>query len=150
MSSVKSPSRPSETGQKDSVADKLSDRSARPAQAKQVRLKLVYIDFWSVVKLAFLISVAIGIITVVATFLIWAILNQTGIFDDLDALLRDILGDSSFSIQDTFNVGQIMLFSIVVAILNVVVGTVLGAIVAVLYNLSVRITGGLLVGFTNN
>ncbi len=37
-----------------------------------------------------------------------------------------------------------------VGILNVVVGTVLGAIVSVLYNLSVRITGGLLVGFTNN
>ena len=133
-----------------SVAERLQRKAKRPAGTKQVRLKLVYIDFWSVVKLAFLISVAIGIITVVATFLIWAILNQTGIFDDLDALLRDILGDSSFSIQDTFNVGQIMLFSIVVAILNVVVGTVLGAIIAVLYNLSVRITGGLLVGFTNN
>ncbi|MBF4601938.1 DUF3566 domain-containing protein [Frigoribacterium sp. VKM Ac-1396] len=133
-----------------SVAERLQKKAKRPSGTKQVRLKLVYIDFWSVVKLAFLISVAIGIITVVATFLIWAILNQTGIFDDLDALLRDILGDSNFSIQDTFNVGQIMLFSIVVAILNVVVGTVLGAIVAVLYNLSVRITGGLLVGFTNN
>ena len=133
-----------------SVAERLQKKAKRPSGTKQVRLKLVYIDFWSVVKLAFLISVAIGIITVVATFLIWAILNQTGIFDDLDALLRDILGDSSFSIQDTFNVGQIMLFSIVVAILIVVVGTVLGAIVAVLYNLSVRITGGLLVGFTNN
>ena len=133
-----------------SVAERLQKKAKRPSGTKQVRLKLVYIDFWSVVKLAFLISVAIGIITVVATFLIWAILNQTGIFDDLDALLRDILGDSSFSIQDTFNVGQIMLFSIVVAILNVVVGTVLGAIIAILYNLSVRITGGLLVGFTNN
>ena len=133
-----------------SVAERLQKKAKRPSGTKQVRLKLVYIDFWSVVKLAFLISVAIGIITVVATFLIWAILNQTGIFDDLDALLRDILGDSSFSIQDTFNVGQIMLFSIVVASLNVVVGTVLGAIVAVLYNRSVRITGGLLVGFTNN
>ena len=133
-----------------SVAERLQKKAKRPSGTKQVRLKLVYIDFWSVVKLAFLISVAIGIITVVATFLIWAILNQTGIFDDLDALLRDILGDSNFSIQDTFNVGQIMLFAIVVAILNVVVGTVLGAIVAVLYNLSVRITGGLLVGFTNN
>lgn len=133
-----------------SVAERLQKKAKRPSGTKQVRLKLVYIDFWSVVKLAFLISVAIGIITVVATFLIWAILNQTGIFDDLDALLRDILGDSNFSIQDAFNVGQIMLFSIVVAILNVVVGTVLGAIVAVLYNLSVRITGGLLVGFTNN
>jgi nitrogen fixation-related uncharacterized protein len=133
-----------------SVAERLQKKAKRPSGTKQVRLKLVYIDFWSVVKLAFLISVAIGIITVVATFLIWAILNQTGIFDDLDALLRDILGDSNFSIQDTFNIGQIMLFSIVVAILNVVVGTVLGAIIAVLYNLSVRITGGLLVGFTNN
>lgn len=133
-----------------SVAERLQRKTKRPSGTKQVRLKLVYIDFWSVVKLAFLISVAIGIITVVATFLIWAILNQTGIFDDLDSLLRDILGDSSFSIQDSFSIAQIMLFSIVVAILNVVVGTVLGAIVAVLYNLSVRITGGLLVGFTNN
>jgi hypothetical protein len=32
----------------------------------------------------------------------------------------------------------------------VVVGTVLGALVAVLYNFTVRITGGILVGFTNN
>ena len=43
-----------------------------------------------------------------------------------------------------------MLFALVVALLNIVVGTALGAIAALLYNLSVRITGGLLVGFTNN
>jgi hypothetical protein len=43
-----------------------------------------------------------------------------------------------------------MLFTSVVALLNVVVGTVLGALVAVLYNFTVRITGGVLVGFTNN
>ncbi|GAA0964456.1 DUF3566 domain-containing protein [Frigoribacterium faeni] len=133
-----------------SVAERLQRKAKRPAGTKQVRLKLVYIDFWSVVKLSFLIAVALGIITVVATFLIWLILNQTGIFNDLDQLLRDILGDQNFSIQDSFNVGQVMLFSIVVAVLNVVIGTVIGAIVAVLYNLSVRVTGGLLVGFTNN
>ena len=34
-------------------------------------------------------------------------------------------------------------------ILNVVVGTALGAIATLLYNFSVRLTGGLLVGFTN-
>ncbi|WP_423921071.1 DUF3566 domain-containing protein [Frigoribacterium sp. 2-23] len=133
-----------------SVADRLQRKAKRPAGTKQVRLKLVYIDFWSVVKLSFLISVALGIVTVVATFFVWLILNQTGIFNDLDSLLQDILGDANFSIQDTFSLSQIMLFSIVVAILNVVVGTVLGAIVAVLYNLSVKVTGGLLVGFTNN
>ncbi|KQR44490.1 DUF3566 domain-containing protein [Frigoribacterium sp. CFBP 8754] len=133
-----------------SVADRLQSKAKKPSGTKQVRLKLVYIDFWSVVKLSFLIAVALGIITIVATFLIWLILNQTGIFNDLDTLLRDILGDQNFSIQDTFSIAQIMLFSIVVAVLNVVVGTVIGAIVAVLYNLSVRVTGGLLVGFTNN
>ena len=133
-----------------SVAEKLKRKTARPSGTKKVRLKLVYIDFWSVVKLSFLIAVALGIVTVVATFLIWLILNQTGIFNDLDQVLRDILGDQNFTIQDSFNVGQVMLFSIVVAVLNVVVGTVLGAVVAVLYNLSVRVTGGLLVGFTNN
>ena len=41
-------------------------------------------------------------------------------------------------------------FAVVAALLNLVVTTALGAILAVLYNLSVRITGGLLVGFTNN
>jgi len=133
-----------------SVAERLQRKAKKPAGTKQVRLKLVYIDFWSVVKLSFLIAVALGIITIVATFLIWLILNQTGIFNDLDTLLRDILGDQTFSIQDSFSIAQIMLFSIVVAVLNVVVGTVIGAIVAVLYNLSVRVTGGLLVGFTNN
>ncbi|GAB2975600.1 DUF3566 domain-containing protein [Frigoribacterium salinisoli] len=133
-----------------SVADRLQKKAPRPASTKQVRLKLVYVDFWSVLKLSFLISVALGIVTVVVTFLVWVILNQTGIFNDLDSLLGDILGDSGFTIQDSFSVAQVMLFSVVVAVLNVVVGTVLGAIIAVLYNLSVRITGGLLVGFTNN
>lgn len=133
-----------------SVADRLQKKAPRPASTKQVRLKLVYVDFWSVLKLSFLVSVALGIVTVVVTFLVWVILNQTGIFNDLDSLLGDILGDSDFTIQDSFSVAQVMLFAIVVAVLNVVVGTVIGAIVAVLYNLSVRITGGLLVGFTNN
>jgi hypothetical protein len=34
--------------------------------------------------------------------------------------------------------------------LNVVVGTALGAVMAMLYNFSVRLTGGLLVGFRNS
>ena len=46
-----------------SVAEKLARKTSRPVNggSKQVRLKLVYIDFWSAVKLAFLWSVALGI-----------------------------------------------------------------------------------------
>jgi hypothetical protein len=149
MSSVKSPSRPSETGQKDSVADKLSDRSPKPAQAKQVRLKLVYIDFWSAVKFSFLIAAAVGIIIVVAVLLIWTVLASTGVFTQISTLMQDVSGQSSLTVSNVVSFAQVMGFTLVIAALNVVVGTVLGAIACVLYNLSVKITGGILVGFKN-
>jgi hypothetical protein len=133
-----------------SVAEKLQRKSQRASATKQVRLKLVYIDFWSAVKLSFLIAITLGIILVVASMLIWVVLDSTGIFDKLNVVLRDILNDPSFSVTASFSLVQVALFSAVVAILNTIVGTVLGAITAMLYNFSVRITGGLLVGFTNN
>lgn len=133
-----------------SVAEKLQRKSQRATATKQVRLKLVYIDFWSAVKLSFLISVCVGIVQLVATFLIWIVLNSTGIFGQLTKMLSDILGDPTFSVLDTFSLIRVMLFALIVGVLSVVVGTALGAIASVLYNLSVRLTGGLLVGFTNN
>ncbi|MCU1401997.1 MAG: hypothetical protein QOD27_473 [Microbacteriaceae bacterium] len=133
-----------------SVAEKLQRKSQRAGATKQVRLKLVYVDFWSAVKLAFLIAVSLGIILVVATALIWLVLETTGIFNTLDSTLGQILNQSNFSVTSTFSLGTVLTFSFIVALLNVVIGTALGAIAALLYNFSVRITGGLLVGFTNN
>jgi ABC-type sugar transport system permease subunit len=133
-----------------SVAEKLQRKDSRSASAKQVRLKLVYLDFWSVVKFSFLIWLCLGIVLIVAAVLVWIVLSSTGIFDTLNGLLRDILGQDNFSITDTFGLGQVVLFSFVIAVLNTVTGTILGAIAALLYNLSVRFTGGILVGFQNS
>jgi hypothetical protein len=133
-----------------SVAEKLQRKEQRRVATKQVRLKLVYIDFWSVVKLSFLIWLCLGIALVVASVLVWVVLNSTGIFGKLDDTLQEILVDPEFHVADRFGLIQIGGFSLVVALLNTVVGTVLGAIGALLYNLSVRFTGGLLVGFQNS
>ncbi len=133
-----------------SVAEKLQRKDQRSTAAKQVRLKLVYLDFWSVVKLSFLIWLCLGIVLVVATVLIWIVLFSTGVFGKLDTAFQDILSDPTFTIASNFGLGQVGLFALVVAILNVVVGTVLAAIASLLYNLSVRFTGGLLVGFQNS
>jgi hypothetical protein len=132
-----------------SVAEKLAKKSTRQTSTKQVRLKLVYVDFWSSVKLSFLVAICLAIVTIVATFLIFTVLNQTGIFAKADALYTDIAG-SSADLTSILSVANVMGFAVVVAVLNTVVITALGAIYAVLYNLSVKITGGLLVGFTNN
>lgn len=133
-----------------SVAEKLQRKSQRATATKQVRLKLVYVDFWSAIKLSFLIAVTLGIILVVVSMLVWILLDSTGIFTTLNKTLRDVLANPTFNVTANFSLAQVGLFSVVIAILNTIVGTALGAITAVLYNLSVRITGGLLVGFTNN
>lgn len=157
MSTVRTPSRPPTTsstasssagGANSSVADKLSLKSSRPLPAKQVRLKLVHIDFWSATKFSFLISVAVGVVILVAVLLIWTVLASTGVFDQISHLSSDVAG-KNVSVTSVVSFAQVIGFTLVIAALNVVVGTVLGAIACVLYNLSVRISGGILVGFTN-
>ncbi|SEH62554.1 MULTISPECIES: DUF3566 domain-containing protein [unclassified Leifsonia] len=134
-----------------SVAEKLAKKSSRrPATAKQVRLKLVYVDFWSTVKLSFLAGICLAVIAIVGTFLIWTVLDRTGIFDQINSLFKDISGAGGSDLRSILGLGQVMGFSLIVAILDIVVVTALGAVFALLYNLSVKITGGLLVGFTNN
>jgi len=134
-----------------SVAEKLAKKSTRrPASAKQVRLKLVYIDFWSTVKLSFLAGICLAIIAIVGTFLVWTVLDRTGIFDQVNGLFKDISGAGGTSLKSILGLGQVMGFAFVVGVLDIIVITALGAVFALLYNLSVKITGGLLVGFTNN
>jgi hypothetical protein len=133
-----------------SVAEKLQRKEMRQTTSRQVRLKLVYIDIWSLVKLSFLVWLCLGIVLIVASVLIWVVLFSTGIFDELDATLRDMLGDDEFAIANSFGLGTVVFFTFIIAVLNTIVGTALGAVGGFLYNLSVRLTGGLLVGFQNS
>jgi hypothetical protein len=131
------------------VADKLAKKSSRQGSSKQVRLRLVYIDFWSAVKLSFLAAVAIAIVTVVSFFLVYMVVQTTGLIGQFDEFFASI-SENGVRISDLVGLPQVMAFAAVVAILNLIVVTVLGAVVAGIYNLAVKITGGLLVGFTSN
>lgn len=131
------------------VAEKFQQKTKQPVSTRQVRLRLVHVDFWSVVKLSFLIALAGAIVLVVAVAVAWAVLDQTGVFDRVDALLRDVLQQKAWSVKNKVSLGQVLGFASVLGILDVVIGTVLGAVVSILYNLSVLVTGGLNVGFAN-
>ncbi|GAA1997760.1 DUF3566 domain-containing protein [Microbacterium ulmi] len=130
------------------VADKLANKSSHRTSAKQVRLRLVYIDFWSAVKLSFLAAVAISIVTVVTYFLVYLVIQTTGLIGKVDEFFQSVTDGAS--ITQFVGLPQVMAFAAVVAILNLVVVTVMGAVVAGIYNLAVKVTGGLLVGFTSN
>ncbi len=131
------------------VADKLAKKSTHKTSSKQVRLRLVYIDFWSAVKLSFLAGVAVAIVTVVTYFLIYTVVQTTGLIDKVDQFFKSF-SDGGMSITTFVGLPQVMAFAAIVAILNLIVITVLGAVVAGVYNLAVKVTGGLLVGFTSN
>lgn len=130
------------------VADKLAKKSSSRTSSKQVRLRLVYIDFWSAVKLSFLAAVAIAIVTVVAFFLIYTVISTTGVISSIGELLKGFSPD--LDLAKVVGLPQVMAFAAIVAILNLIVVTVLGAVVAAIYNLAVKVTGGLLVGFASN
>jgi hypothetical protein len=131
------------------VADKLAKKSTRRSGGKQVRLRLVYVDFWSAVKLSFLGAVALAIVTMVSFFLVFMVLQATGVLTQTGEFL-DKITDGSIDLASLVGLPQVMAFGAVVAILNLIVFTVLGAVIAGIYNLAVKVTGGLLVGFMSN
>lgn len=132
------------------VADKLASKTRKRAPQKQVRLKLVFVDFWSAVKFSFLISLCLAVVNAVATILVYAVLNQTGALAKIDQIFMDVVGGDETSLMSFMGYPQVIGFAITVSILGLIVGTVMGAIAAVIYNLLVRVFGGFQLGFTGS
>ena len=134
-----------------SVADRLAQKTSRRTASKQVRLRLVHVDFWSCVKLAFLWALCLGVIMVVMTVVVWTVLVQTGVLDSVNQLLNDITGggDSEVDVNSFVDLPMLLGFAGAVFLLNLIVVPALAAVLAFVYNLSVKVTGGLVFGFTN-
>ena len=127
----------------------------RPApKAKQRRARLIVskVDTWSVLKMAFLLSVALGIVTVVASIVLWTILDVTGIFDKINGLLGEVAGAESggFDLKKVASLGQVASFATIIAVVNVVLLTALAMLTAVLYNISATLVGGIGVTLTDD
>lgn len=133
-----------------SVAKKLSSKTTRKPAAKEVRLKLVYIDFWSAVKFSFLVSTCLAVVGFVATILVFVVLLQTGVFNSINELFMDVVSGDDFNLANMLGLPQVAGFALVVGILNIIVGTALGAVASIVYNQLVRVLGGFQLGFTSN
>ena len=122
---------------------------------KQVKLKLVHIDFWSAVKTGLLVTTATGIATIVAFFLIWLLVSQTGLFGSLSTLVNSVIGGGGaggegVDVAQTLSLPRVMSFALTISLFNLVLGTALVGISALIFNVIGRLTGGISIGFTNN
>jgi hypothetical protein len=111
---------------------------------RRARLVVSKVDTWSVLKLAFLLSVALGIITVVAAVVLWIVLDLTGLFDGINELLGMLGGaGGALNIKDFLSLGQIAIFATIVSVVNVILLTALSVLAALLYNIAAALVGGI-------
>jgi hypothetical protein len=129
---------------------KVAKRNVAPV--KQVKLKLVHIDFWSAVRNGFMVTLAMGIATIAGFVLIWLVVSTTGLFGSLNSLLNTAVGGSSgqsVDVAQTLSLPRVLSFAGTLAIVNIVGGTILSGVSALIFNVIARLSGGIRVGFTN-
>jgi hypothetical protein len=128
---------------------KVAKRNVSPV--KQVKLKLVHIDFWSAVRNGFMVTLAMGIATIAGFFLIWVVISTTGLFGSLNSLLNTAAGGDAqqVDVAQTLSLPRVLSFAGTLAIVNIVGGTILSGVSALIFNIIARLSGGIRVGFTN-
>jgi Transmembrane domain of unknown function (DUF3566) len=128
------------------------DRAPRPVGgARKARLSLARIDPWGVLKLSFLLSVALGIIYVIAVAILWKVVDGMGVFTDINNLVHDVdTANADFNILDFVGFERILSLATVIAVADVLLLTVLSTLFAFLYNLGSALVGGIRVTLTDD
>ena len=121
-----------------------SAKSSRTPRARRMSLSLVRVDAWSVAKVTFLLSVAGGIIQVIAAGLVWLFLNMVGVFDQVTQIVSSTgLDSNGFNLADVFSLPTVLSAVTIFSIVEIVIVTILSAIIALLYNVVGSLVGGI-------
>ena len=118
---------------------------------RKVRLTIARVDPWSVLKLSFLLSVALGIVLVTASVVLWSVLDAMGVFTSINNELRSIgSAQSKFDINQWVGLGRVVSLTTVIAVVNVLIIMALSTLGALLYNLASSLVGGLQVTLSDD
>lgn len=148
--------RTTSTGKRPGAAAKSLLNSARPSSSgsatgsnatrtRKARLRLSQIDPWSVMKVSFVLSIALAIVLVVAVAVLWMILDSLGVFSSLQQTVGSIAGSGSdgFDISSYVSFTHVIGFSLLIALIDIVLITALSTLAAYLYNVACGFVGGL-------
>jgi hypothetical protein len=110
---------------------------------RRVRLYVTRFDPWSVTKAAFILSLTIAIVLVVAVTAVWFILDRTGVIESLSGTVTDVVGSTSgLDLITSLGFGQVIGSTLILASVEIVLVSTLAGLFTILYNLTVGITGG--------
>ena len=143
---------PARTGGERPVTQTGGSSAPRPASARRVRLTISRVDPWSAMKISFLLSVALGIALVVATIVLWTVLDAMGVFDQVNGVIGQVIqdGGSKFDILDFIGFTRVVSLSIVIGVVDVILFTAIATLAAFLYNVSSALVGGVQLTLTDD
>lgn len=124
-------------------------RKPKPRGIRRAHMTISRIDPWSTLKVSFLLSVGLGIMGVIATVVMWNVLDSMHVFASLDELLKTLGSEELMQLMQYLQFGRVISFAIIVAVLDIVLLTFLGMIMALLYNLIAMLVGGIHITITD-
>ncbi|ORT57789.1 DUF3566 domain-containing protein [Streptomyces sp. CB03238] len=114
-------------------------------RTRKARLRVAKADPWSVMKVSFLLSIALGICTVVAAAVLWMVMDAMGVFSTVGGTISEATGSNEhngFDLQSFLSLPRVLVFTSVIAVIDVVLATALATLGAFIYNLSAGFVGG--------
>jgi hypothetical protein len=119
----------------------------RPAARgpRRARLRLTRVDPWSVMKTAFLLSIAFAVVTVVSVAMVWQVLGAAGVWDSINSTVQEAIGGedvAGFQVQDYVGTSRVLGFTMLVAAIDVILITAGATLTAFLYNMAAALLGG--------
>lgn len=121
-------------------------RARRPRQTRRAKLRVSRVDPWSVTKTSFLLSIAFGVMCVVAVFLVFSIMDAAGLWDKINQTVQTVVNQdkgSQFNIKDYVAMSRVMGITMLISVIDVVLITALATLGAFIYNMSAAMLGGI-------
>ena len=115
-------------------------------RTRKARLRVAKADPWSVMKVSFLLSVALGLCTVVAVAVLWMVMDAMGVFSTIGGTVSEATsaeGSGGFDLESFLSLPRVLMFTSLIAVINMVLATALATLGAFIYNLSAGFVGGI-------
>ena len=109
---------------------------------RRVDIAIARVDAWTVMKVSFLLSVAFGIAMVIATAVLWFMVDGMHVFSTIEDFMKTIGGEKFIPFLDYLRLPKVLSYATIAGVANVVLLTAISTLGAMLYTVIASLVGG--------
>ena len=125
------------------------EEAADLPDVRRVKLALSRINPLSAMKIGFLVAGALSIVMLVASIVLWLVLDMLHVFSSMQGFLQALSATALINLVDALTFSRTIALVAIFGVLQIIILTVLSWLAAVIYNLIARMVGGLHIVMTD-